>query len=362
MKKYKKKILFVQPILPHYRIPFFENFNKIYDLDLFAQHKFYEKYSFNIKYARNIKILKLFTWQQNLLSINFQEYDLVIFNVNPKYISTLFALIICKIKLVKTIDYNHRRSSTSRSFFVFIRNLIVKIFTNGRIYYTKKEYFKEFNSNYFKFLRPINLGYANNSIDTKLVSKLRKKYLPKTRSDFLFVGRLTHKSNIKLLINALVFSKNNYKVNILGDSQINSNFFKKLAYKNKVENRIIWHKFSSNEIAISNLFNSCKCFVYPGEVGLSIIHAMSYGLPAIIHNNNLHHNPEHSAFINKKTGLFFEENNARSLSLIMDKLYSSSDQELENFSKNSLNIINNNYSIDNMVMNFNDAITKVLKT
>tara|TARA_Y100000739_G_C20542190_1_gene434118 strand:+ start:28 stop:1116 length:1089 start_codon:yes stop_codon:yes gene_type:complete len=359
--KNKKKVLFVQPILPHYRIPFFENFNKIYELDLFAEHNRKQKYSFGIKYSENLNFLTLFTWQKNLLKINFKEYDLVIFNVNPKYLSTIIALIICKLKSVKTIDYNHRRSSTSKSFFIIIRNLIVKILTNGRIYYTKAEFEEEINSNNIKLLSPVNLGYANNSIDTKLISNFRKEYIPNKRFDFLFVGRLTSKANIQLIIKALVFSKKNYKVNILGDSKSNSKIFKNLADKYNVGERIIWHTFSSNESVISNLFNNCRCFVYPGEVGLSIIHAMSYGLPAIIHNNRIHHNPEHSAFTDKLNGFYFEENDERSLSIMMDKLYSSSDKELELYSKNSLKIINKDFSIDKMVMNFHAVIRNNLK-
>ena len=361
MKNNKKWVLFVQPILPHYRVPFFEDFNKIYELDLFAEHNINQKYSFGIKYSENLNFLKLFTWQKNLLRINFKEYDLVIFNVNPKYLSTIIALIICKLKSVKTIDYNHRRSSTSKSFSIIIRNLIVKILTNGRIYYTKTEFEEEINSNNFNLLKPVHLGYANNSIDTKLIFNFRKEYIPNKRFDFLFVGRLTSKANIQLLIRALVFSKLNYKVNILGNSQSNMKFFKNLADKYKVSERIIWHEFSSNEKEISNLFNNCRCFVYPGEVGLSIIHAMAYGLPAIIHNNHIHHNPEHYAFTNKLNGLYFEENNERSLSFIMDKLYSSSDKELEDYSKNSLKTIRKCFSIEKMVINFHNVIRDILK-
>ena len=112
---------------------------------------------------------------------------------------------------------------------------------------------------------------------------------------------------------------------------------------------------------ISNLFNNCRCFVYPGEVGLSIIHAMSYGLPAIIHNNRIHHNPEHSAFTNKLNGLYFEENDERSLSFMMDKLYSSTDKELEDYSRNSLKVIRKDFSIEKMVMNFHNVIRKTLE-
>ena len=359
MKKNKKKILFVQPIIPHYRVPFFSELNKIYNLELFAQDNSNKKYCFQIRYSKNTRILKSFYWQSNLLKTNFKNYDLVIFNVNPKYISTVIALIICKLKSIKTIDYNHSRSSTSRILFVIIRNLIVKFLTNGRIYYTKKESDNDLNNKYFNLISPINLGYANNSIDTKSISKLRKEYIPNRRSDFLFVGRLTTKSKVELLIESLKYSKIFYKVNILGESDMNSNYLKNLATRFNVKERIIWHRFSSNESEISMLFNKSRCFVYPGEVGLSIIHGMSYGLPSIIHNNVKHHNPEHSAFTNKINGLNFKENNARSLSHAMDILYSSSEKQLEIYSKNCIKIINENFSIEKMTSNFYNSLNKV---
>ena len=356
----KRKVLFVQPIIPHYRVPFFVELNKIYELHLFAAHNQENKYSFKIRYSKNIRIINLFTWQKNLLKNNFEDYDLVVFNVNPKFISTIVALIICKCKSVKTIDYNHRRSSTSKNVFIVVRNIIVRILTDGRIYYTKKESEDDINSKYMNFISPINLGYANNSIDTQLISKFRREYLPKERSDFIFVGRLTPKSKIELLIKSLKYSKIFYKVNILGDSGINSEYFNNLASRYNVADRIIWHNFSSNEQQISKLFNKCKCFVYPGEVGLSIIHGLAYGLPSIIHNNEIHHNPEHSAFTNKITGIHFKENDARSLSNTMDKLYNSSDKQLKIYSKNCIKIINQNFSIEKMTNNFHNSLSKVL--
>ena len=35
-----------------------------------------------------------------------------------------------------------------------------------------------------------------------------------------------------------------------------------------------------------------RIFVYPGEVGLSLIHAMAYGLPCLVHSDRLKHMPE----------------------------------------------------------------------
>lgn len=360
MKYKKKKILIVQPLIPHYRLGFFEELNKSFELDLFAKYNSKEKYNFKIIPSTTYKIFNTFYWQENLLKVNFEKYALVIFNVNLRYLSTVLALIKCKKNSIPTIDFNHKRSSTSKTIFIFLRDIFLKFFTNGKIFYMKNEYQENLNKKIFNCIRPYNLGYANNSIDTYAISKLRKKYVAKERVDFIYIGRVTSKANLKLLILALNYSKKNYKVNIVGDYKNNSNSLKEIIDKYNLNKRVKWYKFSKNELEISQIFNKCRCFVYPGEVGLSIIHAMSYGLPSIIHNNNRHHNPENYAFSDGYNGITFKENNPKSLAKKMDHLYSLTDKELEKYSENCLKKINDNFSIQLMAQNFKKSINKLI--
>ena len=60
------------------------------------------------------------------------------------------------------------------------------------------------------------------------------------------------------------------------------------------------------------LYNADLC-VSPGNVGLTAMHAMSFGLPVISHNNFPMQMPEFEAIIDGETGTFFKENDIQSL-------------------------------------------------
>lgn len=77
--------------------------------------------------------------------------------------------------------------------------------------------------------------------------------------------------------------------------------------------KVVWHGAMTEEAEIAKVANRCKLFLYPGEVGLSLIHAMAYGLPTIVHDDRLHHMPEIAAFEAGRTGASFRAGDTSSL-------------------------------------------------
>ncbi|WP_066018664.1 glycosyltransferase [Endozoicomonas atrinae] len=47
-----------------------------------------------------------------------------------------------------------------------------------------------------------------------------------------------------------------------------------------------------NEDEIAKILMKAKFFIHPGAVGLSILHALSYNIPVITHNDGNNHMPE----------------------------------------------------------------------
>ena len=72
----------------------------------------------------------------------------------------------------------------------------------------------------------------------------------------------------------------------------------------------------AEEPDIAQIANRCRLFVYPGGVGLSLIHAMAYGLPSIIHDDRWRHMPEIAAFQDGRTGRTFEREDPGSLASV----------------------------------------------
>ena len=103
------------------------------------------------------------------------------------------------------------------------------------------------------------------------------------------------------------------------------------------------------------ILSSCHCQVIPGSVGLSILQGFSLGLP-LITNNSKFHSPEIYYLQPQFNGMTFSNQNDLIEKM---KMISSNYKLWKFFSQNSTNSAKN-YSIDNMVKNFNEAIENII--
>lgn len=211
----------------------------------------------------------------------------------------------------------------------------------------------------YKNSRPIYLSnkksyFANNSIDTNLIYSYKIDYDYKIREiDFISIGRITNKFNLNLLISALEISSNTSAINIvLIGSAKNETLFVKTKYCvhkiRFIEN--IW-----NEKTIADYANNSKIFLYPGNIGLSIVHAMAYGLPILIHSEKFSHCPEGSLFKKNKSGITFKKNCINDLSSKITKVLDEK-EKLISYSNANINIIKKRVSTKIMTKKFYKAI------
>jgi glycosyltransferase involved in cell wall biosynthesis len=107
-------------------------------------------------------------------------------------------------------------------------------------------------------------------------------------------------------------------------------------------------------------FLNAKGFVYPGSVGLSILHAMSYGLPVIVHDNSEHQMPEYEIMEDGNTGLCFKEDSVDSL--VEKMVVMKEDSNLRNrMSKIAKDYALSKYSMEAMVNNFSEALDVAMR-
>ena len=98
-------------------------------------------------------------------------------------------------------------------------------------------------------------------------------------------------------------------------------------------------------------------FLYPGPIGLSVLHAFSYGLPIITNDNYNLHGPEFSTFINNKHGLLFAHKDVNDLALKINEFFKNKKSQ-KKYKKNILNLIESNYSLENMAQFFSNILIK----
>ena len=361
----EKKILFVQPSIPLYRISFFKSlasgFGKFFTV-IHSEGDLGEltpslKYPWSNCIGKVIKIGFGFLWQNNLINYKIKKDYIIVVSGNPRYLSTILFILKAKLFGAKILWWGHYRSSTSKTWRIKLRLVLMKL-ANGIIFYTEDEVKNYLTSTQRKESRPI-VG-LNNGIDVLPIKRLRKKYNSNSRCrEILFLGRVTEKASFHILLKALQHPKfKNIGLNVIGNNDFDPYLkLNKYNFTNGV--KINYYGKLTDEKQISNIANRCRIFVYPGSIGLSLIHAMAYGLPSLVHSDPLRHMPEISAFKEGVTGLTFNQDDPEDLAI---KLYSmiSSTSQLDCMSKECLNIVENDFNTTKMTEKFTKFVREFI--
>lgn len=177
----------------------------------------------------------------------------------------------------------------------------------------------------------------NNGLNSAEISCFRRKY-NKNSQTFFTIGLFTQKSRMDWLIS--IFEKTGYELHVIGVDEC------QLVSKGA---NIHLHGIITDEAKIAEIANSCVGFVYGGDVGLSLIHAMAYGLPPVIHDSFEEHMPEVAAFQELHDGQTFAKGDAKDFVRALQQLLG---QDNTNMSKRCIDIVDNKYNIEGMFEKF----------
>ncbi len=135
----------------------------------------------------------------------------------------------------------------------------------------------------------------------------------------LFSGRISRQRGLDVLIRAVsILSKNGYSLSCKivgsGDDYEYRELARSLGIGSLVDFVGPLYGKANEEI-----FSSSGIFVFPAGIGLSVVHALSYGLPVITTNNLILHNPEVELIRQDINGDFFEDGNPYDLASKIEK-------------------------------------------
>lgn len=354
------KIIIFQPAFPKYREDFFVRIFNYYDIrfKLYFSDSSLFKFEHDVSYSswsvvlpRVVRIPFGFFWQKGCFSTSLSKGDIAVISGNPRYLNLAFQMFYYKVKGVKIVWWGHLWSSSSSNLRLLFRSLLM-VQCDALLFYTDKE-MSDYSSRVSSYLRKPLLFALNNGINVTSIVTYRSPYFSSAREkSLLFIGRLTVKAHLELALHAIsqldTFTRPS--LHVIGDG-IQKEYLVNLSLSLGISNVVTWHGSLSDESLIANIANRCMAFVYPGEVGLSLIHGMAYGLPAIVHSNRWKHMPEIAAFTAGETGVDFEPGNAISLANEIDFLLRSPEL-LNNYSARATELADNVYNTDRMAQRF----------
>lgn len=362
MSKFKVKI--IQPVVPAYRVDFFSainDFNPDCEVELYASKRDQlgvTSVEPSVINFHELGMIKSFVfgalYQKGVNNIELKPGDIVVVNGNPRFLSNYYLLAKAKFIGAKIVWWGHGWSSTSVLWRAKVRTWLMGFF-DFILLYTDDEIGSIKKLGYKKD----TIAALNNGLNVKTIQSIAGDVKRDTLSDILFIGRLTEKSKLDQLIHAvsLLENKTNIRLHVIGDGPLKKQYYE-FAEKLNICSNIIWHGKIHLDRDISQIANQCRCFVYPGEVGLSLIHAFAYGLPAIVHRNRAHHMPEIAAFKEGYNGIGFDENDDISLVKALFIMLND-DVQVSVMSENAKETVAKTFNLDDMVERFYNVIERL---
>lgn len=369
----KFKIRIVQPNVGPYRVALYEGLGRIYGdrIEVLATdgagtpNVSQPLQGVRYDYSHPIKKFGKIGWQRDLSLDGMTKGDVLIISGEPQNITNVLLAIAAKIRGISVIWWGHHRSATSREFRVRIRLLLAKMLSDIFLCYTK-------SGRDYLITRGFDVDrvFATwNTIDLEPIKRAREYWTQDRLSDFrarqnvenrpilLLCSALRPKTRLDLLIQALGDSRLAQKDPMLVVIGVGpkEQECRALAKELKVDDNIMWLGPERDQMKLAPWFLSASMYVYPGAVGLGIIHSLAYGLPVVVHENANHQMPEFEVMENGKTGVTFKENDVSDMAEKILKLLDEP-EECKRMGDYSIAKVFSQYSMDQMIKNYSAAI------
>jgi glycosyltransferase involved in cell wall biosynthesis len=172
---------------------------------------------------------------------------------------------------------------------------------------------------------------APNALDQSPIQAARQYWLgrPETLTEFqrahgidpartiLFISRLEPQNRVDMLLAAAELLSHQFadlKVVIIGEGPEGERL-RRLAGSLGIQARTIFAGRIYDESKLAPWMLSSALFCYPTNVGLSLLHAFGYGLPAVTSDNRSAQNPEIEALVSGGNGLQYRHGDPQDMAL-----------------------------------------------
>ena len=142
-----------------------------------------------------------------------------------------------------------------------------------------------------------------------------QEHFGNTQPVILFIGRQTPVKRLDLLVKAMSILRqqgHSYNLVLVGDGSERESL-ELLVREEHLEKYVWFYGACYDEATNARLIYNADLCVAPGNIGLTAMHTMVFGTPAITHNSFEWQMPEFQAIKDGLTGTFFERDNVQSL-------------------------------------------------
>lgn len=262
-------------------------------------------------------------WQSGLLKeILWGDYTAVIFLGSPYFLSTWLAIPLARLRGMKTLLWTHgavRKGSFKdklRLYFFSLGHQLLLYSHWAKRQLAQKGFANESMAVIYNSLNLVEQKHVRENCSEPILSAVKKKlFVQPTLPLLFFIGRLIPQKQLHELVRVVkILHQQGSPVNLLfiGDGEERVSL-QQLSESLDIKDFVHFYGACHDEELLAPLIMASDVCVSPGGIGLTAIHALTYGTPVITHDNPAEQGPEFEAIVEGKTGLYYRYGEMNSL-------------------------------------------------
>jgi glycosyltransferase involved in cell wall biosynthesis len=319
------QVIISQPVIPHYRVPLFAGLAVQPDIKLqvLASPEFPHSprsVSALPDWAhtshRCLSLADQLFWQSGFqLPPGCGPGDVLVVPGNPRILSNLRLLWQARRLGMGVVWWGHWWSPTSVRWQAKLREWLARRADVVLVYTEEERRMIQQRGEPGAHIMAAGNALSTDEVDRQLqrwdqpaITRFREQAAIGERL-LLFCGRLRARppTELHLALHALRELRTfdaSYGLAVIGSGD-DGERLRRIAAELGVADGVRWLGELYDEAALAPWFLSARCLVYPGAIGLTVLHAFAYGLPVVTHADRRLHSPEFSALTDGRNGLLF---------------------------------------------------------
>lgn len=310
----------------HYRFPVFQRMSEDLHCDFYLGDKVetpvksfdYERLT-GYKGTLKNRFFGPFYWQSGALKLLFKRYDSYLFTGEPFCLSTWCLLLLSRLTRKQMVAWTHGWYGREGRLKAFVKRLYFSLCTDILVY---GEYAIRLMAE--AGIPKSKMRCIANSLDSDRLLHIRQKtaytdvyarHFGNDHPTIIYCGRIQRVKKLDMLLQCLrCLHDSATPVNlVVVGKDVDGLGLEQLAARLSLQDNVWFYGPCYDDEKLGELFYNAHVCVSPGNIGLTAIHALSFGCPAITHDNFTHQMPEFEAICPGVTGDFFKEDDIHDL-------------------------------------------------
>ena len=366
------KLVLIDNIAAHYRGPIFRLLDSEIGLDFFVGDKQEDvkKMDYTTLRGRVSEVHNRYFrhcyYQVGVPSLLFKSYDTYLILGDMRCLST-WMLLIGHTFFPRKRMYLWSHGDLGKS--GKLHSLIMRLFysmANGAFIYNERS--REIMIR--KGVPAHKLRTIYNSLDYDRQLPIRQElhtdsiysdHFKNDNRNIIFIGRLTKVKRLDLILEALSVLRERgeyYNVTFIGDGVERQLLEAKVRELNLSGSVWFYGECYEEKENACLIYNADLC-VSPGNIGLTAMHVLMFGCPAITNDDFNHQMPEFEAIIDGKTGSFFNDGDSLSLADSISGWFDTHQNDREIIRNNCYQVIDGKWNPHNQIAIFKDVLLNI---